>query len=155
MTRYKAQVSIESMTLIGFILLFSIPLLFLVTTLNTQDVNIEQARMSARIMGDAANSVYTQGPSSQKIVSVAYPSSLKNITLLDREIIFVIETSYGNMEIIERTFAPINTADSELIGDATHTSSSGQDFMINAGLRKIRVYYSDDPTKGIIFEMIE
>lgn len=155
----KGQSAIESMTLIGFVILFSIPLLFLVTTLNTQGTNIEQAKLSARIMKDAANTVYIQGPGASKVVSIVYPSGLRNLSVVDREIMFEIITEEGMIEIVEITIPKLNSIDSEFIGTPPESFMSGYSdpatSTINAGLRQIRVSYSSDPNDGIKFEMIQ
>lgn len=137
----KGQVSIEVITLLGFILLFSIPLLVLLTSLDTDNSAIMQAKTSTQMLADTANSVYMQGPEAYKIISIGMPPKLKNITFESNpgglsEIIFTLETDTGKLDIVSTSFANLDTT-SNITGIAG----------FNSGLQKVKVEYDGNFVK--------
>ena len=134
----KGQASIETITLLGFIILFSIPLIVLVSTLNTEESSILQAKASTRLLADTANSVYIQGMNAQKVISVAIPPGLTNVTIEeDFEIVFSLDAQAGPIDIVGRSIAPLDAANSNITG------AGG----LNPGLQKVIVTYEGDKIK--------
>ncbi len=137
----KGQAAVETITLIGFVILFSIPLLMLLTSLNTEDSAILQAKTSTQILADTANSVYIQGPNAYKIISIGFPDKLKNITfdspsVGESEIIFTLDTDAGQVDIVAITIAPIDI-------NSNITGLGG----FNTGLQKVKVEYGTGEIK--------
>lgn len=137
----KGQSAIETITLLGFVILFSIPLLVLLTSLNKEDAVILQAKSSTQLLADTANSVYIQGKGSYQIISVAIPQKLKNITFesvyaQESEIIFTLELEAGQTDIVALSIAPIDTS-------SNITGSAG----FNQGIQKVKVEYDGDIIK--------
>jgi len=128
----KGQASMETITLLGFIILFSIPLLALITTLNTEDSAILQAKASTRLLADTANSVYMQGQNAQKVVSIAFPPGLTNVTVIEAErgIMFSLETQAGPIDIVARSIAPLD--------ETSNITGSGG---LNPGSQKVIIKY--------------
>jgi len=130
----KGQSAVETITVLGFIILFSLPLLILLASLNTEESAIMQARSSTQILADTVNSVYIQGPGSIKIISVGFPPKLTNISFDPgpdgTEIVFTLETDAGKVDIVANSIAPIDTT-SNITGD------SG----LNQGLQKVKIEY--------------
>ncbi len=137
----KGQSAIETITILGFIILFSIPLLVLLTSLNKEDPIILQAKSSTQQLADTANSVYIQGKGSSQIISIAIPQKLKNITFEntpneESEIIFRLELDAGALDIVSTSIAPIYT-------DSNITGSEG----FNQGIQKVKVEYDGNYIK--------
>lgn len=135
------QASIESLTLLGFVIMFSIPLIMLITTINSDDVAVDQAKTTVQILSDAVNTVYIQGDGSQKVVLVAYPK-LEAATVHDSitiggvsEIVLTVKTQNGMVDIVGITIAPIDPT-SDLLGGRK-----------GAGLQRIKVYYNVDKVR--------
>ena len=137
----KGQAAVETITLLGFVILFSIPLLMLLTSLNTDDSSILQAKTSTQILADTANSVYIQGPGSSKIISVGFPPKLTNITFdntpgQESEIIFTLETDNGRVDIVAASIAPID--------DTSNITGLGG---FSTGLQKVKIEYGTEEIK--------
>ncbi|MCD6549891.1 hypothetical protein J7K41_04270 [Candidatus Micrarchaeota archaeon] len=131
----RAQVSLESLILMGFVLTFSIPLLMLVGNLNTEDAAIGQARSTVQILADAANQVYMQGEGAQKVVLVAYPPRLIGaaVRAADEdhgEIVFTVRADSGPVDVVRVTVVPLDETGSDLTGGR-----------LGAGLQKVKISY--------------
>jgi hypothetical protein len=99
----KGQVATETLVLAGFIIAFSVPIIFMLyaaTNMRTEDVAIEQAGVTTKALVDEANELWVQGNGSARIVLVNFPDRLKNITVEGREIVFTLDTSKGPVDIV-------------------------------------------------------
>ena len=132
----KGQAALEMITLLGFIMLFSIPLIVLVTSLNDADLAIKQGHANVQLMTDAANSVYIMGCNSSREILISYPSKLNNITIASREIIFKMDTGYGPMDVVGKTIAPLDNS-SKLIENGSIVGG-----IVLPGARKINVHWT-------------
>jgi len=98
----KAQVSMEYLSIIGFALMLTIPLIvifFSQSTSTTNQVNAEQSLQIARKIVDNAEDVYFLGQPSKRTIRVFVPENVEYITIAKRAIIFGIETEGGISEI--------------------------------------------------------
>lgn len=99
----KGQVATETLVLAGFIIAFSVPIIFMLyaaTNMRTEDVAMEQAGVTTKALVDEANELWVQGNGSARIVLVNFPDRLKNITVEGREIVFTLDTSKGPVDIV-------------------------------------------------------
>ena len=113
-TSKKGQASIETLTLLGFVVLFSIPLIAVLGSINSDDAAIGQAKTTIQVLSDAANTVYIQGNGAQKVVLVAYPDNLLNAAVSSSggsgEIVFTVRTQSGDVDVVGMTIAPFSTS---------------------------------------------
>jgi hypothetical protein len=139
----KGQSAIETITILGFIILFSIPLLFILTSLNKEEAVILQARSSVKQLADTANSVYIQGKDASQIISVAMPQKLKEIRFeslpnQESEIVFILDLEPGEVDIVAISIAPIDIT-------SNITGSAG----LNQGIQKVKIEYDGNVIKFI------
>lgn len=91
---------------VGFAFLMTIPLIVIFyqqsETLNT-DITASQVDKVASEIRDAADEVYYLGIPSKKTVNVYIPKSVQNITIGNRNIVFVVDSPDGDFEIVKWT----------------------------------------------------
>jgi len=107
---------------------------------------IAQARSSVQILMDNADRVYSQGEGASIITTISVPQYCTNITTQNTnkggEIIFYMQTPDGQVEVYEKTIAPLNAT--ELFED----SRKGE--FLGAGLRIVRIELNDDFGEKVI-----
>ncbi|MBI4399685.1 hypothetical protein HY570_02955 [Candidatus Micrarchaeota archaeon] len=99
----KGQVGLETMTVIAFLLLLTIPLgllLFSGTGQGLEDVSIMQANQAVVKITNTANDVYIQGQDSKASIFVLIPPKVNRILINGNEITFRMETSSGTVDIV-------------------------------------------------------
>jgi hypothetical protein len=99
----KAQVGMEYMTLVVFITAIILPLILLYHTQyegTNEQIRGNQADQIARKVLDAAESVYYLGEPSKTTVKVYIPEQVKNITVGNNEIVFMMGTRQGIDEVV-------------------------------------------------------
>jgi len=102
MREKNAQVSVEYVIIIGFILFITIPLIliFYEHTSSTNDqVITSQVDMIAKKMVDSAESVYYLGEPSKTRIKVYMPNNVEEIILQDYEVVFKVKTNSGISDI--------------------------------------------------------
>ena len=102
--RKKSQVSIEYLSIMGFIALITIPLLtiYFTSVQNTNDeIRSRQALQIARKISDSAESVYFLGEPSQTTIKVYIPQNIKSAALNGREVVFSLKTKDGTSDIVQ------------------------------------------------------
>jgi len=132
----RGQSGIEMITLLGLIMLFSIPLIALIGSLNDNDLAVKQAQSCVQIMTDTANSVFIMGCNSSSQILVPYPGKLRNVSINGREIIFTLDKGTGMVDVSGVSIAPLDNSSvlaNETIGR-----------WVSAGARKMLVYCNDD-----------
>jgi len=143
----KGQSGIEMIVLLSFIILFSIPLILLLGSINDRDLAVRQARSDVQLLTDTANSVFIMGCDSKRVLLLSYPSGLRNITIRDREVIFTLDGPDGPIDVIGISIAPLDES-SDLVGTRTLTGYVG------AGTQKVLV--TCDPSSGKVrFDLLE
>jgi len=133
----RGQSAVETVTLVGLIFLFSIPLITLLNSLSDSDLAVEQAYNSAQMMTDAANSVFIMGCSSNKEILVPFPSKLRNVSIHGREVIFTIDKGYGLVDVSSVSIAPLDNTSDLIAGRASS-------HWVHAGIQLINVYCNAD-----------
>ena len=107
----RGQISAEYLILVGFILLTLIPViaaLYSYSAHSQERLAVEQAHQTVKRIADAANTVYSLGHPSRIIRKVYIPANIKNATISDMEIIFVVEGSTGDVEVVETTMVEVS-----------------------------------------------
>ena len=102
MRERNAQVSMEYVIIVGFILVIMIPLIliFYEHTSSTNDQIItSQVDMIAKKVVDSAESVYYLGEPSKTRIKVYMPENVEQVTIYDKEIVFKVKTGSGLTDI--------------------------------------------------------
>ena len=102
MKEKNAQVSVEYVIIVGFILFITIPLIliFYEHTSSTNDqVITSQVDMIAKKVVDSAKSVYYLGEPSKTRIKVYMPTNIENVTIDNYEVVFKVKTKSGVTDI--------------------------------------------------------
>jgi len=102
MREKNAQVSVEYVIIVGFILFITIPLIliFYEHTSSTNDqVITSQVDMIAKKVVDSAKSVYYLGEPSKTRIKVYMPTNIENVTIDNYEVVFKVKTKSGVTDI--------------------------------------------------------
>jgi len=102
MRNKNAQVSVEYVIIVGFILFITIPLIliFYEHTSSTNDqVITSQVDMIAKKVVDSAKSVYYLGEPSKTRIKVYMPTNIENVTIDNYEVVFKVKTKSGVTDI--------------------------------------------------------
>jgi len=98
----NAQVSVEYVIIVGFILFITIPLIliFYEHTSSTNDqVITSQVDMIAKKVVDSAESVYYLGEPSKTRIKVYMPTNVEDVIIDNYEIVFKVKTRSGITDI--------------------------------------------------------
>jgi hypothetical protein len=107
----KAQIGMEYMTLVVFIMAIILPLLMLHHSQyegTNEQIRGNQADQIARKVIDAAESVYYLGEPSKTTVKVYVPQMIENITISNQEIVFSMRTRLGIDQVVRYSPIQIN-----------------------------------------------
>ncbi len=143
MKSMKGQAAIETLAMVGFVLAFSLPIVFLLfTTANIESENIYvgQARVSAKTIADVSNRVYSEGEGSNRLVLVSIPENTLNVTTENYEVVLKLETSKGEMDVVAVTYANITNGTMPLSG----MRGDPGDKYISSGLHVVNVTSKGD-----------
>jgi uncharacterized protein (UPF0333 family) len=107
-----AQVSMEYMILVGFLLVVTIPLILVYNTQykgTNQQIIANQADQLGQKIVDTAESIYYLGQPSKTTIKVYIPQQIEGITLVSNEITFRILANRGGInEVVKLSSVPIN-----------------------------------------------
>ena len=108
----KAQVSMEYMILVGFLLVVTIPLILVYNTQyrgTNQQIIANQADQLGQKIIDTAESIYYLGQPSKTTIKLYMPQQLEGITITSNEITFRIFAQRGGIdEVVKLSSVPIN-----------------------------------------------
>ena len=113
MRERNAQVSVEYVIIIGFILFITIPLIliFYEHTSSTNDqVITSQVDKIAKKVVDSAESIYYLGEPSKTRIKVYMPTNVKEVIIYEKEIVFKVKTRSGITDISQ--LSPVNISGS-------------------------------------------
>lgn len=99
----KAQVSLEFMVIIGFVMLISLPLIFIFYTYSYEtefDLSQNQAYSIANKVVDQAEYVYYQGTPSKATLKTTMPKNIKSIEIQGKEITIKMEYKGKETDIV-------------------------------------------------------
>lgn len=151
----RGQASMEALTLLGFIVLFFVPLvlLFFATSQNRTDESaIMQARLAGRLIADNAGEVYLQGAGAQREVIVNFPANLIDVNISGTQIVFVLTGAKGKTDVVTQSFAPLWDGEGAHGNSSLHSmqTDSGK---INPGNRKIIFNAVQNDADNIVVEI--
>ncbi|MFC1753265.1 hypothetical protein ACFL96_07715 [Thermoproteota archaeon] len=107
----RAQLSMEYLTIVGFVAAIIIPmtLIYLTYSDQTEDHIISnQVSNIANKLGDTAESVYYLGEPSKTKLRMYFPDHIDNITISGYEIVFYVRTKHGVDEVV--VSMPVNVS---------------------------------------------
>ncbi len=107
----KAQISMEYLIIVGFVLVITIPLILIFSTHSTEmneNVIANQVDNIASKIVDSAESVYYLGESSRITFRVQIPKKVTAVTIGNNEVVFQISKLAGIDEVVKYTPVPIN-----------------------------------------------
>jgi hypothetical protein len=107
----KAQISVEYVTIVGFVAAISIPLILIFATYSSQvneDIISNQANTIASKIVDSAESVYYMGESSKITFTVYMPEKINSISVGHNEVVFYVRKMNGITEVVKYCHIPIN-----------------------------------------------
>ena len=125
----------EMLVLVGFALVFIIPIAFLFITASNNELSktsIMQAKATARAIADNAGEVYLQGPGARKHIVVNYPQGVTNASVGNGVVVLTLDSNGYRQDIVATTFANIT---GDLAGKRT------------AGLQTIKLVNENDVVK--------
>ncbi|MBI4144802.1 hypothetical protein HY493_01190 [Candidatus Woesearchaeota archaeon] len=102
----KAQVAMEYLILIGFVMAMLIPLVLLFYSQSADtalQVRSQQVRTIGQEIVEKAETVYYLGEPSRLQFRVFFPESIENVTLTNKALIFKISTAQGLSDIVVPT----------------------------------------------------
>lgn len=107
----KAQVAMEYMILVGFLMVITIPLILVYNTQyrgTSQQIISNQASQIGQKIVDAAESIYYLGQPSKTTLKIYMPEKIENISVGNYEITFFILARGGLSEVVKLSDVPIN-----------------------------------------------
>lgn len=126
----------EYMILFGFVLILVVPLLVLFYSQSSgaaADVRSQQVQMVGQQIVDKAESIYYLGAPSRTEMRVSFPDGVTNVTLQNKELVFVVRASKGTSEIVIPS--KINLTGTLSTTEGTHTVTflhTGSNVRINS-----------------------
>ncbi len=93
----KAQVAMEYLMVVSFVILMTIPLIAVFVNQSTNfndEVSLSQSNKAAQRIIDTANTVYYLGPPSKRTISVYFPEGIRNLTIQNNSIEVNIRNEY-------------------------------------------------------------
>ncbi|MEM3060560.1 MAG: hypothetical protein QXW70_02845 [Candidatus Anstonellales archaeon] len=133
----KAQIALETLILLGFILISVVPiafLFFLEVNKRLDDLSLNQTYMSAERISQTAFEVYAAGKGSRKTISIHFPQNLLSFDIDERtnEIIFTVDYNGVGQEIIVKSEAKIKDWEGRELGRGLRTGR-----FLTGGIKKI------------------
>ena len=102
MRKKNAQVSMEYVIIVGFILVIMIPLILIfyehISSTNDQVITSQVDKIAKKVV-DSAESVYYLGEPSKTRIKVYMPENVEQVVIHDKEIVFKVKTGSGLTDI--------------------------------------------------------
>ena len=117
----RGQATTEMLVLVGFALVFIIPLALLFLSASNNELSktsVMQAKATARTIADNAGEVYLQGPGARKYIIVNYPQGVTGASVRDGVVVITLDSNGYRQDIVATTFANIT-------GDLSGKRTSG------------------------------
>ena len=106
----RGQATTEMLVMVGFALVFIIPLAFLFLSASNNELSntsVMQAKATARNIADNAGEIYLQGPGARKYIVVNYPQGVTNASVGDGVVVLTLDSNGYRQDIVATTFANI------------------------------------------------
>ena len=104
------QATTEMLVLVGFALVFIIPIAFLFLSASSNELSktsVMQAKATARAIADNAGEVYLQGPGARKYIVVNYPQGVTGASVGNGVVVLSLDSNGYRQDIVATTFANI------------------------------------------------
>ena len=98
------------LVLVGFALVFIIPIAFLFLTASNNELSktsVMQAKATARTIADNAGEIYLQGPGARKYIVVNYPQGVIDASAGNGVVVLTLDSDGRRQDILATTFANI------------------------------------------------
>jgi len=105
---FRGQATAEVLVLVGFALVFIIPLAFLFLSASNNELSktsMLQAKATARAIADNAGEVYLQGPGAKKSIIVNYPQGVTGARVESGAVVITLDANGYRQDIVATTFA--------------------------------------------------
>jgi len=137
----KGQATTEMLVLVGFALVFIIPVAFLFLSASNNELSktsIMQARATARTIADNAGEVYLQGPGARKYIVVNYPQGVTGASVGNGMVVLTLDSDGYRQDIVAATFADItgNLSGRRTIGLQTIKLVNNDENVVNITYQK-------------------
>lgn len=106
----KAQVSMEYMILVGFLVVITIPLILVYNTQykgTSQQIISNQADQIGQKIIDTAESIYYLGQPSKTTIKVYMPQQVNDTLIMNNSLVFYVLSSGGASEVVKMSNVPI------------------------------------------------
>ncbi|MFA5929354.1 MAG: hypothetical protein WC861_00565 [Candidatus Micrarchaeia archaeon] len=104
----RGQATTEMLVLVGFALVFIIPIAFLFLSASGNELSktsVMQAKATARAIADNAGEIYLQGPGARKYVVVNYPQGVMGASAGNGAVVLTLDSNGYRQDIVATTFA--------------------------------------------------
>ncbi|HIH19419.1 TPA: hypothetical protein HA225_05595 [Candidatus Micrarchaeota archaeon] len=101
---FRGQISNELLIIIGFMLLFLIPLLFYAhgrSNAASEDIAAQKAEAAAQRLASLADSVGYLGGAAAIVDEIEMPPNLRGITVNGQDIVITVDSSSGQRQIVK------------------------------------------------------
>ncbi len=110
-TNMKAQASVETLSTLGMVLAFTVPVLLLLLSASqygAESTAIYQTQSSARIVADTINDVFVQGNGATKQVLINLPGNTDSLEITGNEVIIILTVQNGKYDAVAPIFANVH-----------------------------------------------
>jgi uncharacterized protein (UPF0333 family) len=106
----KAQVGMEYMILVGFLVVITIPLVLVYNShykSTSEQIISNQADQLGQKIIDTAESIYYLGEPSKTTIKIYVPQNIENLTIGNNEIVFGVNVGGGRDDVVKVSSVPI------------------------------------------------
>ncbi|MBW2992662.1 hypothetical protein KY345_05590 [Candidatus Woesearchaeota archaeon] len=106
----RAQVSMEYMILVGFLVVITIPLILVYNTQyrgTSQQIISNQADQIGQRIVDTAESIYYLGEPSKTTIKIYMPKQINETLIMNNSIVFYVLYKGGTSEVVKVSDVPI------------------------------------------------
>lgn len=100
----RGQVAIEYVTILGFVMITTLVMTFVFTAhtggLNDAVAEHQIERIGEKVV-DTAEAMYFIGAPSRTTLKLYFPAGIKNVSVSGQELIFYVQTSRGQDEVVK------------------------------------------------------
>ncbi len=115
----KAQVAMEYIIIVGFVVVITIPLVLLFydySGSSNMQINTNQINGVGKKIMDSAESVYYLGVPSKITLKANFPQSVSSVDIANNELVFKMSTPTGIVDIVLSSSVPIHGSLSNFAG---------------------------------------
>ncbi len=139
----KAQSSLEYLLVVALTFIIIIPTTYLFYSYSkesTQEIKDAQITKIGTTIIDSAKFIFYSGEGSKTELEFNIPDNVNSVNIFDeRELVFNIETEFGNSDIVFFSNVPIKKADADRFNN-----------LAESGLKKVKIEAIKESGSGII-----